>query len=144
MLQHEQFLRKKQKKFKKFNTYTNKTSKIISKKHWIKFHISLFSRYLNKKMKLEKLFPVQKQVIPIILDSNGGQSIYPNDICVTAPTGSGKTLTYVLPIIQNLKNRIKPCCRAIVQWCSCQAKRPSSKSKLCSLINSIQSAWLTL
>ncbi len=65
-------------------------------------------------MKLESLFPVQKQVIPIVLNSDRSQSIYPNDICVTAPTGSGKTLTYVLPIIQNLKNRIEPCCRAIV------------------------------
>lgn len=65
-------------------------------------------------MKLETLFPVQKQVIPIILNSDRSQSIYPNDICVTAPTGSGKTLTYVLPIIQSLRNRITPCCRAIV------------------------------
>lgn len=65
-------------------------------------------------MKIETLFPVQKQVIPIILNSNQSQSIYPNDICVTAPTGSGKTLTYVLPIIESLKNRIRPCCRAIV------------------------------
>jgi len=65
-------------------------------------------------MKIENLFPVQKQVIPIILNSNRSQSIYPNDICVTAPTGSGKTLTYALPIIENLKNRIRPSCRAIV------------------------------
>jgi len=65
-------------------------------------------------MKLETLFPVQKQVIPIILNSDRSQSIYPNDICVTAPTGSGKTLTYVLPIIEGLRNRISPCCRAIV------------------------------
>jgi ATP-dependent RNA helicase DDX51/DBP6 len=28
--------------------------------------------------------------------------------------GSGKTLTYVLPIIQSLKNRIQPCCRALI------------------------------
>ena len=48
------------------------------------------------------------------MNSDKTQSIYPNDICVTAPTGSGKTLTYVLPIIQSLKNRIQPCCRAIV------------------------------
>jgi ATP-dependent RNA helicase DDX51/DBP6 len=65
-------------------------------------------------MKLETLFPVQKQVIPIILNTDRSQSIYPNDICVTAPTGSGKTLTYVLPIIQSLRKRITPCCRAIV------------------------------
>ena len=44
-------------------------------------------------MKIENLFPVQKRVIPYILDSCKDQSIYPNDLCVLAPTGSGKTLT---------------------------------------------------
>lgn len=65
-------------------------------------------------MKIENLFPVQKQIIPIILNNNKNQTIYPNDLCILAPTGSGKTLTYVLPIIQNLKSRIRPCCRALV------------------------------
>jgi len=86
---------------------------------YFKTHIKLkYIHILNEnksiKMKIESLFPVQKQVIPIILNTNSSQSIFPNDICVTAPTGSGKTLTYVLPIIENLRNRIKPACRAIV------------------------------
>ena len=65
-------------------------------------------------MKIENLFPVQKSLIPIIQNKNKNQSIYPNDLCILAPTGSGKTLTYVLPIIDQLKARIRPCCRAIV------------------------------
>lgn len=65
-------------------------------------------------MKLDHLFPVQKQVIPIILNQTKTQSLYPNDLCVLAPTGSGKTLTYVLPIIKSLKSRIIPCCKALV------------------------------
>ena len=65
-------------------------------------------------MKLENLFPVQKRVIPYILDSCKDQSIYPNDLCVLAPTGSGKTLTYVLPIINNIRTRIIPCCKVLV------------------------------
>ena len=65
-------------------------------------------------MKIENLFPVQKHLIPIIQNKNGNQSVYPNDLCILAPTGSGKTLTYVLPIIDQLKHRIRPCCRAIV------------------------------
>ena len=44
-------------------------------------------------MKLESLFPVQQQVIPLLLSSSPTQAIYPNDLCVLAPTGSGKTLT---------------------------------------------------
>jgi ATP-dependent RNA helicase DDX51/DBP6 len=64
--------------------------------------------------KIERLFPVQEKIIPVILNQNNAQSIYPNDLCVIAPTGSGKTLTYVLPIVEKLKNRIRPCIRAIV------------------------------
>jgi ATP-dependent RNA helicase DDX51/DBP6 len=65
-------------------------------------------------MKLENLFPVQKKVIPFILNGCKSQSLYPNDLCILAPTGSGKTLTYVLPIINNLKHRIVPCCKVLV------------------------------
>jgi ATP-dependent RNA helicase DDX51/DBP6 len=65
-------------------------------------------------MKIETLFPVQRQVIPVILNRNKDQPIYPNDLCILAPTGSGKTLTYVLPIITALRNRIRPCIKAIV------------------------------
>jgi ATP-dependent RNA helicase DDX51/DBP6 len=65
-------------------------------------------------MKIKSLFPVQSEIIPIILNKNGNQSFYPNDVCVMAATGSGKTLAYVLPILEALKNRLQPCCRAIV------------------------------
>lgn len=49
---------------------------------------------------------VQAEVIPAILQSasNGylmGRGGYrPKDICVSAPTGSGKTLSFVIPIVQ--------------------------------------------
>lgn len=49
---------------------------------------------------------VQAEVIPAVLQSasNGylmGQGGYrPRDICVSAPTGSGKTLSFVIPIVQ--------------------------------------------
>ncbi|CAK1544632.1 unnamed protein product [Leptosia nina] len=49
------------------------------------------------------LFPVQEQVIPFILKEQGLPApLWPHDICVSAPTGSGKTLSFVLPIIQTL------------------------------------------
>ena len=63
---------------------------------------------------IEKLFPVQEQLIPVILNKDNSQSIYPNDLAITAPTGSGKTLTYVLPLIDLLKNRLKPCLTALI------------------------------
>lgn len=65
-------------------------------------------------MKLGNFFPVQKQVIPIIQDDNNLQSIISNDLCVLAPTGSGKTLTYVYPIVRELYSYIRPAIRAII------------------------------
>ncbi|KAJ0061304.1 hypothetical protein NL108_014824, partial [Boleophthalmus pectinirostris] len=50
----------------------------------------------------------QAEVIPAILESShhgflvGPGGHRPRDICVSAPTGSGKTLTFVLPVIQQV------------------------------------------
>ncbi|XP_030578168.1 ATP-dependent RNA helicase DDX51 isoform X2 [Archocentrus centrarchus] len=57
-------------------------------------------------------FPVQAEVIPVILESAqqglliGRAGYKPRDICVSAPTGSGKTLSFVVPIIQVLMERV--------------------------------------
>ncbi|XP_049662129.1 ATP-dependent RNA helicase DDX51 isoform X2 [Accipiter gentilis] len=69
---------------------------------------------------IESFFPVQAEVIPAILQSasNGylvGQGGYrPKDICVSAPTGSGKTLSFVIPIVQVLLDRVVCQVRALV------------------------------
>ncbi|KFQ32174.1 ATP-dependent RNA helicase DDX51, partial [Mesitornis unicolor] len=69
---------------------------------------------------IEFFFPVQAEVIPAILESasNGyllGQGGYrPKDICVSAPTGSGKTLSFVIPIVQVLLDRVVCQVRALV------------------------------
>ncbi|XP_009877073.1 PREDICTED: ATP-dependent RNA helicase DDX51, partial [Apaloderma vittatum] len=69
---------------------------------------------------IESFFPVQAEVIPAILQSasNGylmGPGGYrPRDICVSAPTGSGKTLSFVIPIIQVLLDRVVCRVRALV------------------------------
>ncbi len=61
---------------------------------------------------IKYFFPVQRQVIPHLLD----ESIFnrPPDVCVSAPTGSGKTLAFVLPIVQSLIPRTVPRIRALV------------------------------
>ncbi|KAJ5683001.1 hypothetical protein N7462_006166 [Penicillium macrosclerotiorum] len=47
-------------------------------------------------------FAVQSTVIPLLLD---GTSNHPGDLCVSAATGSGKTLSYVLPLVTSLASR---------------------------------------
>lgn len=51
---------------------------------------------------IHSFFPVQCDVIPRLLSSNSSLCIEPTDLCVSAPTGSGKTLSYAIPIINTL------------------------------------------
>ncbi|XP_017280097.1 ATP-dependent RNA helicase DDX51 isoform X2 [Kryptolebias marmoratus] len=61
---------------------------------------------------IQHFFPVQAEVIPAILEGAqhglliGGGGYRPRDICVSAPTGSGKTLSFVIPVIQVLMQRV--------------------------------------
>ncbi|KAK3913991.1 putative ATP-dependent RNA helicase Dbp73D [Frankliniella fusca] len=64
---------------------------------------------------ISHFFPVQHQVIPWLLEAQSKPpQFWPRDICVSAPTGSGKTFAFVLPIIQALRNRLIPHIRALV------------------------------
>ncbi|XP_043834628.1 ATP-dependent RNA helicase DDX51 [Dromiciops gliroides] len=78
---------------------------------------------LQKKLKTNGIlsyFPIQAAVIPALLESashgflvaRGGYQ--PSDICVSAPTGSGKTLSFVIPVIQVLLERVVCHIRALV------------------------------
>mmetsp|Transcript_48624 Transcript_48624/g.126144 ORF Transcript_48624/g.126144 Transcript_48624/m.126144 type:complete len:467 (-) Transcript_48624:344-1744(-) len=58
----------------------------------------LFSDHLIQKleaMKVKGLFPIQAASIPLLLSGD-------HDVCLSAPTGSGKTLCYALPIVEDL------------------------------------------
>ncbi|CAG5950323.1 unnamed protein product [Menidia menidia] len=69
---------------------------------------------------IHHFFPVQAEVIPAILEGArhglliGEGGYRPRDICVSAPTGSGKTLSFVLPVIQVLMGRVVCEVRALV------------------------------
>jgi ATP-dependent RNA helicase DDX51/DBP6 len=57
---------------------------------------------------IQSLLPTQATVIPLL------NRISHQDICVCAPTGSGKTLSYLLPLVERLKSRNVPRLRALI------------------------------
>lgn len=72
----------------------------VQDQDWL--HSTLKSTLLSEGV--TNLFPVQETVIPFVLNEHKLSSpFWPQDICVSAPTGSGKTLSFVLPIVQVIK-----------------------------------------
>ncbi|VDM51872.1 unnamed protein product [Angiostrongylus costaricensis] len=67
------------------------------------------------RQKIKSWFPVQKAVLPDLLkDISHVPLLRPRDIAVSAPTGSGKTLCYVLPILTQVGPRPNGCLQALV------------------------------
>lgn len=64
-----------------------------------------------ERMHIHAFFPVQAVAIPKILDRSNDRI---TDICISAPTGSGKTLVYIVPIIQRLLPRVVCRIRALI------------------------------
>ncbi|KAL2834757.1 P-loop containing nucleoside triphosphate hydrolase protein [Aspergillus pseudoustus] len=59
----------------------------------------------------KEAFAVQSAVIPLILK---GPQNHPGDLCVSAATGSGKTLSYVLPLVTELELSPAPRLRGLI------------------------------
>ncbi|CAL5867067.1 uncharacterized protein PFLUO_LOCUS1279 [Penicillium psychrofluorescens] len=59
----------------------------------------------------EEAFAVQSAVIPLLLQ---GEENHPGDLCISAATGSGKTLSYVLPMVTALPARPAPRLRGLI------------------------------
>ncbi|BBN08643.1 hypothetical protein Mp_4g13200 [Marchantia polymorpha subsp. ruderalis] len=58
----------------------------------------------------QSLFPVQMAV----WHETVGPGLSERDVCVSSPTGSGKTLSYALPIVQKLSSRVIRLLRVLV------------------------------
>jgi ATP-dependent RNA helicase DDX51/DBP6 len=56
----------------------------------------------------QNFFPIQALAIPDVIASERHLHVRSQDVCITAPTGSGKTLSYVLPILNSLSNKGGP------------------------------------
>lgn len=67
-----------------------------------------------KHLGIESLFPVQEACIPLIVDSFFSAGDLDFDLCVSVPTGQGKTLSYLIPIVHCLTNRRVPVLKAVV------------------------------
>ncbi|BBN08639.1 hypothetical protein Mp_4g13160 [Marchantia polymorpha subsp. ruderalis] len=59
---------------------------------------------------IQSLFPVQMAV----WHETVGPGFSERDFCVSSPTGSGKTLSYALPIVQKLSSRVIRLLRVLV------------------------------
>ncbi|RKP22644.1 P-loop containing nucleoside triphosphate hydrolase protein, partial [Syncephalis pseudoplumigaleata] len=59
-----------------------------------------------RKLGFKQPTPVQMQCAPITLHGR--------ELMACAPTGSGKTLSFVLPILQDLRHPKKVGCRALI------------------------------
>ena len=67
-------------------------------------------------MSIKSLFPVQKICTYLMINKslNPKYSPFDCDLCISAPTGSGKSLAYLLPIVHLLASRKHPVLRALI------------------------------
>lgn len=64
--------------------------------------------------KYTNFFPIQSLVIPDVISSERHSQMRVRDVCISSPTGSGKTLSFVIPVLNALSSRIVCRLRALV------------------------------
>lgn len=98
----------------KANTYDLESMKVKDNlKRWMfpsKSLIKTLTKNLEDELGIKYLFEIQKSGVDAIMSTH----IDGNDICISAPTGSGKTLIYVLAILRFISTRIVKRIRALV------------------------------
>ena len=92
---------------------------IVPSDHTIPFAELPLSEKLKSRitthLKFETAFAVQAAILPLLLKSISQPNVSSyHDVLVSAPTGSGKTLSYILPIVHDLSSRIVTRIRAVI------------------------------
>ena len=94
-----------------------------------------------KTLALKKPTPVQKQAIPVLLDGR--------DAIVAAPTGTGKTFSFLIPLLAKLQEHVDSGVRAVIlaptreladQICA-ECRRLSEEIRIFYLNKSIVNSW---
>jgi|EP00505_MAST-04D_sp_SCG-Rhode-Island_P003556 ATP-dependent RNA helicase DDX51/DBP6 len=67
-----------------------------------------------QKAGINHFFSIQRQALPFILKGDEYRTGCHEDVCVSAPTGSGKTLVFVIATLQMLLDRVVTRLRALV------------------------------
>ncbi|BAM38869.1 ATP-dependent RNA helicase [Theileria orientalis strain Shintoku] len=88
------------------SSYSNESSGLSCDKLLKKWNFHRYVRKVIKDKHITEFFPIQEKIIPLLLNNTYKDrlSVFSCDFIITAPTGQGKTLCYVLPLINNILN----------------------------------------
>src|SRR5512132_3963893 len=80
--------------------------KVISMQSYSELPISLYAKERLSLARFSRMTPVQAAAIPRALEGK--------DVLATAQTGTGKTLAFLIPIMEQLLRQKMPCIGALV------------------------------
>ncbi|UKJ87853.1 ATP-dependent RNA helicase [Theileria orientalis] len=88
------------------SNFSNESSGLSCDDFLNKWNFHCYVRKVLKDKHINEFFPIQEKIIPLLLNNTYKDrlSVFSCDFIITAPTGQGKTLCYVLPLINNILN----------------------------------------